>query len=146
MKRQRPVDVAEDNAAFDRIDALLANAKNLGAEVGAVGIGADRVALSRTLPPIERILSVVEQLLLIRVALERDATVTQWIRESLDHALREVTALCEDAGFATAPVRVDFMREDLRNGTGDLKNDITELVRHLRYDARSWKHARGVVA
>lgn len=52
--------------------------------------------------------------------------------------LNDVEQLCDEWGFATARARVDFTRDDLRNGLGDIEHDVLELVRHLRYDAKSW--------
>ena len=137
---RRPFDSNAEDDAFDRIDALLSNASNVNAELRSPAT-APRATSSNERPPIDRLLGAAEGLMLVRVALERDATVTPELRDSLEHALREVTDLCDDWGFTTTRVRVDFMREDLGRGSGDLKNDITELVRHLRYDARLWKPA-----
>ena len=128
-------DSAEDNDAFDRIDVLLDKAATRKtAELARTASRAPAQA-----PPVDRILDAVEKLLLIRVALEREATPTAAVGGTLDHVLTEVAQLCDEWGFATARVRVDFTREDLRAGIGDLKNDVTELARHLRYDARAWK-------
>jgi hypothetical protein len=142
MVRRRPLNIEEENEAFDRIDALIASASNGNAELQRES-RPSRASTPAPTPPVERILGVAEELLLVRVALEREATVTPALRDSLEHALRDVGDLCDDWGFATARVRVDFMRDDLRRGAGDLKSDIAELVRHLRYDARSWNPNHG---
>jgi hypothetical protein len=139
MERRRPRDSEEDkdNEAFDRIDALLANASAATAELRAKP-HSKSTAAAAAMPPVERILGVAEELLQVRVALEHAATMTTATRSTLEHALRDVTQLCDDWAFATARARVDFIREDLDGGQANLKNDITELVRHLRYDARGW--------
>jgi hypothetical protein len=126
-------DFSDDDAAFDRIDALLAQASphSTTAELPR-----------RDTPPVERILQAVERLMLVGSTLARSATITAGLRSALEQVLRDVAQLCDDWGFVTARARVDFTRDDLRNGYGDLGHDIAELVRHLRYDARAWQPRR----
>lgn len=138
MEWQPPTDSVEETEAFDRIDALLASA----GEIKDVSRRRTVELASSPTPPIDRILEAVEKLMLIRLALERDATITATIRASLERVLNDVERLCRDWGFDTARVRVDFTRDDLRNGYGDIKTDVTELIRHFRYDARAWRPAR----
>ena len=135
MEWHPPTDSIEESAALDRIDTLIANASHSG---GSAAKSQTSDALPLATPPVERILAAVEQLLMIGAALARGGHPPGALRTSLERVLHNVTALCDDWGFATARVRVDFIREDLRSGYADLNGGITELVRHLRYDARSW--------
>jgi hypothetical protein len=138
MEWHPPIDSVEESAALEHIDTLIARA---GQSRGGQAKSQPIAVVSPATPPVERILAAVEQLLMIGAALERAGHPTRSLRTSLERVLQHVTGLCDDWGFATARVRVDFIREDLKSDYADLNGDITELVRHLRYDARSWNPA-----